>query len=114
MENCIFCKIINKEIPATIIYEDEWVLAFNDLHPQAPVHVLIIPKIHLKDITDLNEENGDYIKAIHFAANKIAQQSGIAKKGYRLLNNCGKDAGQTVFHLHYHLLGGKSLEQKLG
>jgi histidine triad (HIT) family protein len=113
MESCIFCKIINKEIPATVIYEDERVMAFNDINPQAPVHVVIIPKKHIKNITGINKENVDYIKDIHFAANKVAQQLGIAESGFRLINNCGLDAGQTVFHLHYHLLGGKSLGMKL-
>jgi histidine triad (HIT) family protein len=113
MESCIFCKIINKEIPATVIYEDERVMAFNDINPQAPVHVVIIPKKHIKNVGDINEENGDYLKDIHFAANRVAIQLGIAESGFRLINNCGLDAGQTVFHLHYHLLGGKSLGMKL-
>ena len=113
MENCIFCKIINKEIPSTVVYENERVMAFNDIYPQAPVHVVIIPKKHIKDVSEINEENADYLKDIHFAANIVALKLGIAQSGFRLINNCGLDVGQTVFHLHYHLLGGKNLGPKL-
>jgi histidine triad (HIT) family protein len=109
MDNCIFCKIVNKEIPATIVYEDEKVLAFNDINPVAPVHVLIIPKLHIKNVMELNEQNADLIKDIHLAAKKIAIKLGLEDKGYRLITNCGEEAGQTVFHLHYHLIGGKKL-----
>ena len=113
MEDCIFCKIINGDIPSTVVYEDEGVMAFKDISPQAPIHVVIIPKKHISNITELNEENADCIKDIHFAANKVAIKLGISKSGFRLINNCGLDAGQTVFHLHYHLLGGKNLGIKL-
>ena len=113
MEDCIFCKIVNKQIPTNAVYEDDNVLAFNDIHPAAPVHVLIVPKKHIADLNAINENNADILKHIHLAAGKIAQKLGIADKGYRLINNCGADAGQTVLHLHYHLLGGKSLGPRI-
>lgn len=109
MDNCIFCKIAKKELPSTIVYEDEKVLAFNDINPVAPVHVLIIPKVHIKNVMELTEQNADLIKDIHLAAKEIAVKLGIGDKGYRLITNCGEEAGQTVFHLHYHLIGGKKL-----
>lgn len=113
MENCIFCKIIRREIPSTIVYEDEKVLAFNDIQPVAPIHVLIVPKQHIESVKKLTEENASILMDIHLAANKIAEKLGISDKGYRLINNCGPDAGQTVLHLHYHLLGGKDLGPKI-
>lgn len=113
MENCLFCKILNKEIPSTIVYEDDMVFAFKDIDPAAPIHVLIIPKAHIENVEALTEENVKYVSAIHLAAQKVAKEMGIADKGYRLINNCGKDAGQTVFHLHYHLLGGRVLGDKI-
>jgi len=109
MDNCIFCKIAKKELPSTIVYEDDKVLAFNDINPVAPVHVLIIPKTHIKNVMELTEQNADMIKDIHLAAKNIAVKLGIGDKGYRLITNCGEEAGQTVFHLHYHLIGGKKL-----
>jgi len=113
MENCIFCKIAKKELPSTIVYEDDKVLAFNDINPVAPVHVLIIPKVHIKNVMELDEQNADIMKDIHLAAKKIADKLGIGEKGFRLINNCGEEAGQTVFHLHYHLVGGEKLGQKI-
>ncbi|WP_028307604.1 histidine triad nucleotide-binding protein [Desulfitibacter alkalitolerans] len=109
MSNCIFCKIINKEIPSTIVYEDDEVLAFNDINPQAPIHILIIPKKHISDMTEVTEEDIGLIGKIHLAAVKIAKQKGFAEKGFRLVNNCKADGGQIVFHLHYHLMAGKKL-----
>ena len=106
MEDCIFCKIINKEIPSAIIYEDEKVIAFNDINPVAPVHVLIVPKFHVENVEALDGKSIEYVAAVHFAAQKIAKLMGINKKGYRLITNCGAEAGQTVMHLHYHLIGG--------
>ncbi len=113
MGDCIFCKIIEKEIPSTIVYEDDKVLAFNDINPVAPVHVIIIPKNHIANVNELTQDNASVIGDIHMAAKKIADKLGIADKGYRLINNCGADAGQTVFHLHYHLIGGVSLGAKI-
>ena len=113
MENCIFCKIIKKEIPSAIVYEDDVVIGFKDINPVAPVHILIVPKTHLSSVNEINEKNADIIAKIHLAAQKIAKEMNIHEKGYRLINNCGPDAGQTVFHLHYHLIGGKNLGSKI-
>jgi len=113
MDNCIFCKIINREIPSTVVYEDEKVLAFKDINPVAPVHILIIPKVHVGSVLELDEKNGDIVKDIHMAAKKIAVEAGVADTGFRLINNCGEEAGQTVFHLHYHLIGGVKLGPKI-
>lgn len=112
MEECIFCKISNKEI-GSLIFEDEYVVAFDDLNPQAPVHVLVVPKKHIENLEALEEKHLIYISKIHEAVKKIAEEKGISKTGYRIINNCGKDAGQSVMHLHYHLLGGKSLGEKI-
>lgn len=113
MENCIFCKIIDRQIPSTIVYEDDKVLAFNDINPVAPVHIIIIPKVHIANVNDLTAENAAVVGDIHLAAQKIAAELDIADKGYRLINNCGADAGQTVFHLHYHLIGGLKLGMRI-
>jgi len=112
-ENCIFCKIVNKEIPSTMVYEDEYVCAFKDLHPVAPVHVLVIPKVHIKDLESINEENVIYVSKVQEAFKKVAQIMGVNESGYRVICNCGKDAGQEVKHLHYHLIAGKKLGPKI-
>jgi len=109
MDNCIFCKIVKGEIPSTKVYEDEKVLAFKDINPVAPVHIIIIPKLHIANVNEITPENAYLLGDIHLAARKIAEDLGIAKEGYRLINNCGENAGQTVFHLHYHLIGGLKL-----
>ncbi|KUO51428.1 MAG: histidine triad nucleotide-binding protein [Desulfitibacter sp. BRH_c19] len=109
MSDCIFCKIINKEIPSTIVYEDEDVLAFNDVNPQAPVHILIIPKKHISDMTEVTEQDLGIIGKIHLVAIKLANEKCFADQGFRLVNNCKEDGGQVVFHLHYHLMAGKKL-----
>ncbi len=113
MSDCIFCKIKNGEIPSKKVYETDKVYAFHDISPQAPVHVIIIPKEHIASHNELSSENVDVLQDIHLAANEIAKQMGIAESGYRLINNCGADAGQTVFHLHFHLVGGRSLGAKI-
>ncbi|MCX7923952.1 MAG: histidine triad nucleotide-binding protein [Clostridia bacterium] len=113
MDNCIFCKIAKKEIPSTVEYEDDKVIAFRDIEPAAPVHVLIVPKVHIKNIKEINGDNADLLKDIHNAANKVAEKLGVAESGYRLITNCGEDAGQTVFHLHYHLVGGRKLSPRI-
>lgn len=112
MEDCIFCKIANKEM-GSLIYEDETVVAFNDLNPQAPIHILIIPKCHISTLNDLTEDNSSVISRMAFVASKLAKDKGLEKNGYRLIMNCNKDAGQTVFHIHMHLLGGKPLKATL-
>lgn len=113
MEDCLFCKIVNKEIPATVVYEDEDILAFEDIHPAAPVHTLVIPKKHLTSLKDLNEENVEIVSKIYLVINKIAEEKGIKEKGYRVVVNCGEEGGQEVQHLHFHLLGGKKLGTKM-
>lgn len=109
MDNCIFCKIAKGEIPSDIVFEDDKIIAFKDLNPIAPVHVLIIPKEHIASAMEINEENSAVVAHIFSRAGEIAEKLGIAESGFRLVNNCGKDGGQTVFHLHFHLLGGKEL-----
>lgn len=109
MADCLFCKIIAGEIPSGKVYEDEYVYAFNDISPEAPVHVLIVPKAHIASCNEITEENAEIISKIFLAAKKIAEEKSIAEGGYRVVNNCGDDGGQTVKHLHFHLLGGRSL-----
>lgn len=109
MQDCIFCKIAQHEIPVQAIYETESLIAFDDAYPQAPVHCLIIPKRHYKDIAD--GVPASLMAELFSAANKLAEIKGVDKTGYRLVVNKGKDAGQTVFHLHIHLLGGTSMQE---
>ena len=106
--DCLFCKIIKGEIPSNKVYEDDAVFAFRDIEPQAPVHILIIPKEHIASANDLNDENSAIVGHIFSVAAKIAKSEGIAEGGYRIVNNCGADGGQTVGHLHFHMLGGAS------
>lgn len=109
--DCIFCKLANKEIPTDVVYEDDYVFAFNDMTPQAPTHILFIPKKHYSSHLDV--EDGDMIiNHIFSAIKKVAKERGIDKTGYRIINNVGKDGGQTVFHMHFHLLAGKKLNEK--
>ena len=110
MSDCIFCKIANGEIPTNLVYEDELVAAFNDLNPIAPVHILIVPKAHIASALELDETNSGVVAHIFEVAGKIARDQGFADKGFRRVNNCGKDGGQTVLHLHFHLLAGKELD----
>lgn len=107
--DCIFCKIVNSEIPCNKVYEDEKVLAFYDLDPQAPKHVLIIPKEHISSINDINFENSDIISHI-FEIIKILAEKLELVDGYRVVSNCGENGGQTVKHLHFHLLGGRTMQ----
>lgn len=109
MTDCLFCKMVSKEIPTTIVYEDEDVLAFNDIAPKAPVHVLIIPKKHIESLAAATAEDERILGKLQMVAHKLAKDLGIAETGYRVLTNSGKDSGQVVFHLHYHLVGGKTL-----
>lgn len=109
MENCLFCKIIRGEIPCTKVYEDDNVLAFKDISPESPVHILVIPKIHIESANYITEENSSVVSNIFVAINKIVKEQGIDKIGYRVVNNCGEQGGQTVMHLHFHLLGGRNL-----
>jgi len=109
MSDCLFCKIRDGEIPAGIIYENEHILAFEDVNPQAPLHILIIPRKHIATVNDLQQENAGIIAELYLAAKKIAADKGVAEEGYRLVMNCNEQAGQTVFHLHLHLLAGRPM-----
>lgn len=113
MEDCIFCRLIKGEIPSNKVYEDEDVLAFHDINPEAPIHILVIPKKHISMLTDLKEEDEALIGKIYTTINKIAKQEGFEKQGYRVIVNCGKDSGQEVMHIHFHILGGKKLGDKI-
>lgn len=109
MKDCIFCKIINKEVPASLVYEDEEIVAFNDINPKAPIHILIIPKQHFDSISDIPLEKKQILSELLFRARQLAKEKGIAHSGYRLVLNTGKDSGQEVSHLHLHLLGGRRM-----
>lgn len=106
---CLFCKILNKEIPATLVYEDEHVVAFKDISPQAPMHVLVIPRQHIPTLNDVTPEQGVLVGYMFQAAQKIAVQFGVHQTGYRTVFNVNAGAGQTVYHLHLHVLGGRML-----
>lgn len=108
MENCLFCKIINGEIPSEKVYEDEEILAFKDIHPKAPIHILVIPKKHIASAMEIEEQDEALIGKMFTVIKKLAKEFGL-ENGYRIVNNCGSDGGQEVMHLHLHLLGGKKL-----
>lgn len=110
MEGCIFCKIINGEIPCEKVYEDDLVLSFKDINPEAPSHVLIVPKMHIGNLNQLEEKHKDLIGHIYIVAQNIAKRLGVSESGYRVVTNCGEHGGQTVQHIHFHLLGGRSLQ----
>ncbi|MFT7686922.1 MAG: histidine triad (HIT) family protein [Candidatus Azotimanducaceae bacterium] len=108
-DDCLFCKIINKSIPADVVFEDDLVLAFKDISPQAPCHILIIPKIHISTINDIDKDHQSLIGHMVLTAKKIAADNGLSDSGYRLIMNCNQDGGQTVFHIHLHILGGRQM-----
>ena len=108
MNDCLFCKIIAGDIPSTKVYEDDQVLAFRDIAPQAPTHILVIPKAHIASVAELTEENTGVVAHIFAVIPQIAKAEGLVN-GYRVVSNCGADAGQTVHHLHFHILGGQPL-----
>ena len=110
MNDCLFCKIVEKKIPAEIIYENDQLLAFKDVDPQAPVHILIIPKEHITTTNDLNEKHTELIGNMLLAATKLANENDIADSGYRTVLNCNKAGGQSVYHIHLHLLGGRPMK----
>jgi histidine triad (HIT) family protein len=114
MEDCIFCKIIAGQIPSDIVYHDDTVIAFKDIHPVTQVHLLIIPREHIAYLIDLTEKQSSLIGHMVLVANKLAQQNGIAEKGFRVVINCGEEGGQIIKHLHLHLLGGRRLSEKMG
>jgi len=107
VKDCIFCKIASKEIPSSIVYEDDRIIAFKDIEPQAPVHILIVPKEHIKSANELDETNIELIDHIFLIIRKLAEDLGINEDGYRVVNNCGEYGGQSVSHIHFHLLGGR-------
>jgi histidine triad (HIT) family protein len=107
--DCIFCKIANKEMDADIVYEDQEIIAFKDIYPAAPVHLLVVPRKHIPTLADLEEDDAALIGRLHLVVNDLARAFKLDQKGYRVVINCGKDAGQVVFHLHLHLLGGRPL-----
>lgn len=113
MSDCIFCKIIKGEIPSTKVYEDDLLIAFNDIHPTAPTHILFVPKKHYATLNDVPA--GDTIMSdITTAIQKVAKEKGLAERGYRVVTNVNREGGQIVFHLHVHMLGGKALNGKMG
>ena len=113
MGECLFCKIAAKEIPAAVVYEDDALLAFRDIFPQAPVHLLIIPKTHCAGLCDMTPAIAEAAGRVPQVAVQLAREAGVEESGWRLLANCGPDSGQSVFHLHFHLLGGKALGGRL-
>lgn len=111
--DCLFCKIIAGEIPSSKVYEDEYVYAFNDINPQTPVHILVVPKTHICCADAIDAENSAYVAKIFEAVPKIAASAGL-KNGYRVITNCGEDACQSVKHLHFHVMGGRKLPENMG
>jgi len=109
MESCLFCRIVNRELPSKIAHEDDRVVAFHDISPQAPVHVLIVPRKHIATLNDVTAEDTELIAHMFSIARKLAEQLGVAQKGYRTVFNVNAEAGQTVFHLHLHVIGGRRL-----
>jgi len=110
MTDCLFCRIVSREIPASIVYEDDRVVAFTDVNPQAPTHILVVPKRHIASLNDLTPGDDQLVGELNRRAAAIAQERGIDARGYRTVFNTNRDAGQTVFHIHLHLLGGRSMQ----
>ncbi|MEW6201149.1 MAG: histidine triad nucleotide-binding protein [bacterium] len=109
MDDCLFCKIAKGEIPTEFVYEDEHVVAFRDIKPVAPIHVLVIPRRHIVYVTDLSEKDGELLGKVYAAINKIAKSEGIAESGFRVVSNCKRDGQQMVLHLHFHIIGGRQM-----
>jgi len=109
MSDCVFCKIIEKKIPSRIIYEDDHALAFEDINPQAPIHTLVIPKKHIPTLLDIKDEDNNLIGHMFKVANKVAKDKGIAERGFRVVTNCNPESGQSVYHIHFHILGGRHM-----
>ena len=113
MEDCLFCKIIKGEIPSNKVYEDDEILAFNDINPAAPIHILVIPKKHITSLAHIKKEDEIIVGKIYGVINKIAEMQGFKDNGYRVIVNCGRDAGQEVMHLHFHVLAGAKFGDKI-
>jgi len=111
--DCLFCKIIAGEIPSKKVYENEYVYAFHDINPVAPIHVIVIPKKHIESVNSVDESNVESVKYVFEALPKIAEVLGVKEDGYRIITNVGENGGQTIKHLHFHLIGGKKLDAKL-
>ena len=109
MVDCLFCKIVSGGIPTDFVYEDENVIAFRDINPQSPTHILIIPREHIETLNDINQSHDELLGAMQLTSSYLAKEEGIYEEGYRTVFNCNRAAGQTVFHIHLHLLGGRSL-----
>ena len=107
--DCLFCKIARREIPAKIVHETDLLLAFEDIRPQAPVHIIIIPKSHIEKLSDIGEKDKFLMGSLMLAAKEVAKEKGVQESGYRVVINCNKDAGQVIFHIHLHLLGGRAM-----
>ena len=113
MENCLFCKIIKGEIPSSKVYEDDEILAFNDINPLAPIHILFVPKKHITSLAHMEDGDEKIIGKIYKAINQVAEEKGFKEDGYRVIVNCGENGGQEVMHLHFHVLAGKKLGTKV-
>ena len=111
--SCVFCMIAEKQIPSQCVYEGDNIIAFRDLNPQAPVHILVVPKMHITSMNDINSGNSGVVAEIFETINKIAESEGIKESGYRVISNCGNDGCQSVEHLHFHILGGRKLSETL-
>ena len=110
VSGCLFCRIVQRELPATIVAEERDMVAFRDIHPQAPMHLLIIPKMHVERLCDLTESTSSLVSHAVLLANRLAREAGVGESGYRIVINCGSDAGQSVDHVHVHLLGGRAMK----
>jgi histidine triad (HIT) family protein len=113
MSDCVFCKIIEGIIPSSKVYENDDIVVFKDINPVAPIHVLVVPKVHIESLEALNEQNIDIVRKIHLAILQTTKLLGINEEGYRVITNCGKNGGQTVPHLHYHIIGGTKFSEKI-
>lgn len=113
MEDCLFCKIVKGEIPCNKVYEDEEILAFHDINPAAPIHILVIPKKHITSLAFMKKEDEVTVGKIYGVINQIAEEQGFKQDGYRVIVNCGKNGGQEIMHLHFHILAGKQLGEKI-
>lgn len=109
MDDCVFCKIVNKEVPSSLVFEDKKMIAFDDINPQAPIHILLIPKEHFTSLNEIPEEKKDALSHLLLKARQIAREKEIAENGYRIVLNTAKDSGQEVLHIHFHLLGGRQM-----
>jgi len=114
MGECIFCKIVNRQIPSEIVYEDEHVCAFKDINPTAPVHILVVPKQHIESLNHVDDSHKELIGHVFVVAKELSDKFGVKEKGFRVVVNCGEDGGQTVNHLHFHLLGGRKFSWPAG